>query len=774
MKVVQIVPHYIPATRFGGPQRVAHFLGKALLKLGHQVTVCTTNLQDEFEDLDVPVDVPVDVDGVCVFYEPVRLSRYWGFSPALARRVKEEIKKADVVLVHAHYQFANLIGARLARKARKPYIIFAHASLHRHGVSHKSGLLKRLYLRFLERANLRGAQFIAFNAPEEKEASFYSELGLVIPNGIDPAEFADMPPAGSFRSRYPQLKDKLLFVFLGRLDVQQKGLDNLIPAFARLRRNYPAAHLILAGPNEDSGLDSVGALAKEKHIEDAITFTGLIAGKDKLAALQDADVFVLPSRFEGLSIALLEALFVGLPVLVTDRVGLCNEVAEATAGLVVASESESIYAGLNEISDSETRQQMRGRGTQLILRSYTWDTIAQQLIDKVKIDNFAPRLSLGFSKAQTYLSFAVADSGGGARELIATVGDEEAFKMAHENQVASHVAHALMADRGHDNVPAHWQMAHKKTDERISAYMVELDRIAALLDKEGIPLVALKNAGIARGIYDCLGCCPMGDLDVLVERRHFCRAHQILTDDGYHFEFRSPLEEAGLEVAEKSGGAEYWKILSNGEKLWFELQWRPVAGRWIRPDQEPSAEDLMARSVPIAGTVVRLLSPEDNLIQVSLHTAKHTYVRAPGFRLHTDVDRIVRRQPLDWDLFLKRMQELEVKTAVYFSLAIPKAIFQTPVPDEVLERLKPSKWKEQLITKWLQSAGLFNPDKKKFGRLGYVLFTSLLHDDLSGLWRGMFPNRRWMRDRYGFTNNLLLPYYHLRRIADLIVRRAST
>jgi len=182
----------------------------------------------------------------------------------------------------------------------------------------------------------------------------------------------------------------------------------------------------------------------------------------------------------------------------------------------------------------------------------------------------------------------------------------------------------------------------------------------------------------------------------------------------------------------------------------------------------------MARSVPIEGSDVRLLSPEDNLLQVSLHTAKHTYVRAPGFRLHTDVDRIVRRQPIDWGLFLSRVEKLQVKTAVYFSLAIPGLIFNTPIPEEVLKRLKPSPWKRELMMRWIARAGLFNPGERKFGRAGFVAFTSLMYDDFGGFWRGIFPDGKWMRERYGFEKNWLLPYYHARRVVNLVARRAGT
>ena len=353
------------------------------------------------------------------------------------------------------------------------------------------------------------------------------------------------------------------------------------------------------------------------------------------------------------------------------------------------------------------------------------------------------------------------------------LNDSLLWQNACNNRIQSIIGHTLINILGLDNVPLHWVKAHEGDFNRISSYLEELDYIAKKFIEENILLIILKNGGIARGIYPCPGCCPMGDLDVLVEKKHFLKAHQVLLYHGYHFEFRSPLEEPDIKVAEKSGGAEYWKILANGNKLWFELQWRAVAGRWIRPEQEPSAKDLMGRSMSVSGTTVRILSPEDNLLQVSLHTAKHSYVRAPGIRLHTDVDRIVRYQLIDWNVFLKYVLDLQVKTAVYFSLIIPKALFGTPIPNEILVRLKPPVWKEKLISSWLKKAGLFNPDERKFGKLRYLLFNILLYDDLNGLWKAVFPDRMWMKERYGFKNNLLLPAYYIGRLKDLLFRRIS-
>jgi hypothetical protein len=360
-------------------------------------------------------------------------------------------------------------------------------------------------------------------------------------------------------------------------------------------------------------------------------------------------------------------------------------------------------------------------------------------------------------------------------DFIHVCGEPLAFSLAQENQVTSVIAHKMMWISDQFENYSRWFQEHECINSRLSAYLAELDRIADRLAKEDIPLVALKNSGIARGIYPCLGCCPMGDLDVLVTNRHFRKAHNILLENGYHFEFRSPLEEVDLRVAEKTGGAEYWKILPNGEKLWLELQWRPVAGRWIRSDQEPSTEELMARSIAIAGTNVRLLSPEDNLLQVALHTAKHSYVRAPGFRLHLDVERIVRAYPdLDWEHFVQRVKTLQVKTAVYFSLLIPYELFGTPIPADVLSCLRPHVWKKRLIINWLNRVGLFNPHERKFSKSGYIFFNALLYDDLRGLFRAIFPDRTVMQQWKGVNGKGALILAHMRRIRDLTFRRINT
>ncbi len=363
-----------------------------------------------------------------------------------------------------------------------------------------------------------------------------------------------------------------------------------------------------------------------------------------------------------------------------------------------------------------------------------------------------------------------AKSAAAANQLREQMGDGEAFAFAQRHEVACMAGHHFQdSDVLKDQ---RWRDVHEKMEQRMSAFMNELDAIAGRFAEHSIPLVALKNGGIARGLHPCLGCCPMGDLDLLVCPDDFTEAHKILVERNYEFEFRHSGLEANLEAAVLSGSTEYWKELEGQVKLWIDFQCRPVAGKWIRPDQEPSARELMDRSVKLEGTDVRVLSPEDNLLQVALHTAKHSYLRAPGLRLHTDVDRVVAMQPMDWELFESRVRTCDARTPVYFSLALAADLLHTPIPPSLLRSIRPSGWKHAWIARWIQQAGLFEPEERKFGRIGFVTFTALQYDGIPGLWRAIFPAAEWMREQ--FPGRTPLPILYVKRLKKLLWRRFST
>tara|TARA_X000000368_G_C23024048_1_gene709355 strand:+ start:594 stop:1772 length:1179 start_codon:yes stop_codon:yes gene_type:complete len=357
------------------------------------------------------------------------------------------------------------------------------------------------------------------------------------------------------------------------------------------------------------------------------------------------------------------------------------------------------------------------------------------------------------------------------KSLLLNVDVNELYKEAKVDEVDSHIADMMM--NSGIKLEGIWQNSYNSVNVEITNLMNEIDRIALELSKNKIKIVALKNAGIARCIYTNYASSPMGDIDLLISAKDFYGAHQLILEKlGYTFKFRSNFEDENIDDAFRGGGTEYYKVV-DGYKVWLELQWRPIAGRWIQPENEPNGDMLINNSIEVQGSNIRILNPEDNLLQVSLHTAKHSYVRAPGFRLHSDVDRVVRFQKIDWQIFVNKVINLRIKTAVYFSLFFAKELLNTPIPEFVFDKLNPSWYRKIIIFSFIKKAGIFNQKKKKFSKIGYILFNLLLYDTLMQNFKAIFPSYDSIKIKYPIRNKLQLPYFYILRIKDLIFKRAK-
>src|SRR5271163_3211119 len=116
LRILQVVPTYLPAVRYGGPIRSVHALATSLVERGHEVHVFTTSV-DGPNDLDVPTTKPVNLDGVQVRYFPVRFMRRLYWCPSLARALREEIHSFDVVHLHSVFLWPTAAAARIAKRA---------------------------------------------------------------------------------------------------------------------------------------------------------------------------------------------------------------------------------------------------------------------------------------------------------------------------------------------------------------------------------------------------------------------------------------------------------------------------------------------------------------------------------------------------------------------------------------------------------------------------------------------------------------------------------
>ena len=380
LKILHIIANLAP--RYGGPAKACFEMARAVASLGHKVSIYTTN-QDGPAELDMPLDKPVFRDGVEIRYFPVQHPRFWGFSLPMALALRRAIQKVDIVHIHSLYLFHDLVAGHYCRRYNVPYLICPHGSLD--PFIYKRHRLRKTFMELLfERKNIKDAAAIHFIAEEEKKlASPYicQTRGIVVPLGLDLSEYEILPERGTFRSRYPETDGKKIVLFFGRLNFK-KGLDILVRAFARVVRVRDDVHLVLAGPDNEGYGSKVQTWLKEQGVLDRATFTGMLLGKDKLAVLRDADMFVLPSYSENFGISVVEAMACGVPVVISDKVNIWREVAESGAGKVAPCDADRFADIMLELLDNpEAARQMSEKGKALVKEQYQWSSVATAMVD---------------------------------------------------------------------------------------------------------------------------------------------------------------------------------------------------------------------------------------------------------------------------------------------------------------------------------------------------------------------------------------------------------
>ena len=373
LNILHITPYYAPASAYGGVVSAVTGLTAAQAARGHHVKVLTT---DSLGPTERSTTAHEWIDGVDVIRcrnvsNAIRwrynLSQPVGFRNAFRRL----IQTADIVHTHELRTVENLLINH-----EKPIVLSPHGTLS-HGTGRSK--VKQMWDSLFGRMLLRQIDHVAALTDNEADEAraLWTALGVpfpgvsIIPNGV-PQDFA---VSGNLRPRYG-LGDGPVVLFLGRLH-ERKGLQFLIPAFAQVAQDVPDARLLIVGPDE--GMLSIAkTLAEQGGIGPRVTFTGLLQGADQRAALASADIFVLPAVGEGLSIAALEAMAAGLPVILTPG---CNlpDVEQHGAGLLVQRDVPSIAAALRTLlQDSSGRINRGEKGRAWVREKFTWPVIAAQ------------------------------------------------------------------------------------------------------------------------------------------------------------------------------------------------------------------------------------------------------------------------------------------------------------------------------------------------------------------------------------------------------------
>lgn len=377
MNIVHLSPYYAPAYAFGGVARAVEGLARALAARGHQVTVLTTDAHtptERYSGALETVEHGVTVARARNLSVWLRGKANLSTSLEISRTARDLIAAADVLHCHEFRTTENLLVTPLAARLGKPIILSPHGTL---ATNTGRSTLKIWWDRLLSPSVARRVHTVAaLTKTELNEAQvLWAALGArsgfaVVPNGVNPDEFADLNGGQAFRQQWGIGADETVCLFLGRLH-PRKGVDILIPAFKAA--NVPNSRLVIAGPDEGS-LERIAPSLNQQ-----IILTGYLDTRQRLAALAAADVFALPATGEGLSMAVLEAMAAGVPPILTPG---CNlpEAGEAGAGIIVEPEIDALAAALRDLlTDPQRRHEMGARARQLIEQRFTWARTAEQM-----------------------------------------------------------------------------------------------------------------------------------------------------------------------------------------------------------------------------------------------------------------------------------------------------------------------------------------------------------------------------------------------------------
>ena len=385
MKILHIVPSYLPATRYGGPVQSVHNMNKALVAAGAEVTVYTTNA-DGKSRLNVPLGEPVDMDGVKIYYFPLNFPVGWYNSTLMRRAIKKTIKNFDIVHITSTFLSASAFGAYYAKKYGVPYIISPRGNLMKHPLS-TSRLKKKIYIFLIEKRNLAGAAGMDFTSKEEE--GDYIDLGLplkhsmVLPNGIKLPELGSVSAeeVHEFRKRFGVRAEEKIVSCLGRIS-KIKGFDTLIPAFADLIRQKVSVRLLIIGGDDEKGYKKeVEKLISDYGLGENIVFAGMLSGRQKEIALRATDLLVQPSESESFGMATAEAMAMGIPVIATTGVGVSGIVDEGGAGMVIKKDKNELAGAIEKIlADDQLRGKFGANGRIAAEKYLSEESIAKKVI----------------------------------------------------------------------------------------------------------------------------------------------------------------------------------------------------------------------------------------------------------------------------------------------------------------------------------------------------------------------------------------------------------
>jgi len=315
VRILHVIPSI--ASSEGGPSKAIFVFKKATISSGRSFELATTNFQTEKNTFDSP-----DIRKFKLNFQFYKVSFpyfMWAFG---------NIKKYNLIYIHGLFSFLPVITAILCKIYKVPYIVRPLGSLQQYGMENNKPFWKRLSVFCFEKSILRNASYVHFTSDYEKYDALKVQQKLnsiVFPLGVE------LSNSGKKKN---SSKIPLKILFLSRID-KKKNLEVVFEALSVLSKYNHKPILFVAGTGKKGYITELKERAKELRITEQIIWLGHVEDEKKASVFFQADLFILPSYSENFGISVVEALSYGLPCIVTNAVGVSQEIKNQNAGFIV-------------------------------------------------------------------------------------------------------------------------------------------------------------------------------------------------------------------------------------------------------------------------------------------------------------------------------------------------------------------------------------------------------------------------------------------------------
>lgn len=277
----------------------------------------------------------------------------------------------DIIIVEQfyNYPFSKIIYD--IQKKKIPYVIVPRCEMTEKAMAQKS-FKKRVANFFFFKRMVQKSAAIQYLTKEEAEESKkqWKHNFYVMPNGIC------VPP---FENKNIK-RDNLVLSYIGRLDINQKGLDLLLDAIKDLKNllKNNQVNINLYGPDKNNSVRLINKYINKEQLTDIIRIYPPAFGEKKKEILESTDVFIMTSRFEGHPMGLIEALSYGIPCLITRGTNMLEEVEEFQAGWVSENNLDGIKNAIIKMLNERNEISAKREAAYHLAEKYDWDTIAKE------------------------------------------------------------------------------------------------------------------------------------------------------------------------------------------------------------------------------------------------------------------------------------------------------------------------------------------------------------------------------------------------------------